>query len=194
METGDHGGDGRPYYTDDPEALGRVFVGPYLEFEPQLSFVLEDSQGVCGYVLATANTQEFFQQYENAWRPSLCRAFPQPTGDANSWTRAEQMHHEYHHPDYHAPEPTAWYPAHAHIDLLPRVQGCGFGAPMMRHILAELTALGVAGVHLGVSGRNQRALRFYARLGFVELERTGRPGEEVIYLGLRLPQHREQTA
>jgi Acetyltransferases len=194
LETGDHGADGTPFYTDDPDALGRVFVGPYLAFEPTLSFVIEDSDGVCGYVLATADSQAFFQRYEAEWRPVLTAAFPEPSGDSAGWTRAEQMHWEYHHPDLHCPQPAAIYPAHAHIDLLPRAQGRGLGGPMMRHILAELTARGVPGVHLGVSGRNARALRFYARLGFSELERTGTPGDEVIYLGLRLAKRTEGSA
>jgi protein O-GlcNAcase/histone acetyltransferase len=194
LETGDHGADGTPFYTDDPDALGRVFVGPYLAFEPGLSFVLEDSEGVCGYVLATADSKAFFQRYDTEWRPVLTAAFPEPTGDSTSWTRAEQMHREYHHPDYHCPEPADIYPAHAHIDLLPRVQGLGFGPPMMRHIVTQLRQRGVPGVHLGVSGRNERALGFYARLGFEELGRTGSPGDHVIYLGLRLAQDTEGNA
>ena len=33
------------------DALGRLFVGPYLAFEPELSLVLEDARGICGYAL-----------------------------------------------------------------------------------------------------------------------------------------------
>jgi ribosomal protein S18 acetylase RimI-like enzyme len=57
---------------------------------------------------------------------------------------------------------------------------------MMRHILAELARRGAPGVHLGVSGKNPRALAFYARLGFVELEWRGPPDDQAVYLGLRL--------
>lgn len=191
LETGDHGADGTPYYPDDADALGRIFVGPYLAFEPELSFVLEDDQGVCGYVLATTDSRKFFERYEREWRPDLVARFPEPFGDAASWSRAQQVHYEYHHPDYHCPEPYEQYPAHAHIDLVPRAQGLGYGGPMMRLIVAELHRRGVAGVHLGVSGRNQRALRFYARLGFEELGKTGAPGAEVIYLGLRISAEKE---
>ena len=51
LKTGDHGRDGEPFYRDDPDALGRIFVGPYLAYEPQLSLVVEDQHGVCGYAL-----------------------------------------------------------------------------------------------------------------------------------------------
>ncbi|MGH7287956.1 MAG: GNAT family N-acetyltransferase, partial [Myxococcota bacterium] len=51
LKTGDHGKDGEPFYREDPDALGRLFVGPYLKFEPELSLMLDDEQGICGYAL-----------------------------------------------------------------------------------------------------------------------------------------------
>lgn len=187
LETGDHGGDGTPYYTDDPDALARIYVAPYLELEPELAYVLEDEAGVCGYVLAAIDSRRFYAAYEARCRPRLAAAFPEPLGDPAGWTRAQAVHRSYHHPDFHCPEPYADHPAHAHIDLSPRAQGLGYGGPLMRHILAELAQRGAAGVHLGVSGRNARALAFYARLGFTELERCGPPADQTVYLGLRFP-------
>lgn len=187
LETGDHGGDGTPHYTDDPEALSRIYVAPYLELEPDLAYVLEDEAGICGYVLAARDSQAFYEAYEKRCRPRLAAAFPEPAGDPATWTRAQTIHRSYHHPDYHRPRPEADFPAHAHIDLAPRAQGLGYGGPMMRHVLAELARRGAAGVHLGVSGRNSRALGFYRRLGFEELERRGPPEDQTVYLGLRLP-------
>ena len=52
MKTGDYGKDGEPYFSEDPDALGRIYVGPYLEFEPELALILEDQDGVCGYAMA----------------------------------------------------------------------------------------------------------------------------------------------
>ena len=46
LKTGDYGRDGEPFYREDPDALGRIFVGPYLEFEPEFGLVVEDDQGV----------------------------------------------------------------------------------------------------------------------------------------------------
>jgi len=46
LKTGHDGEDGEALYREDPDALGRIFVGPYLAFEPDLSFVLEDDQGI----------------------------------------------------------------------------------------------------------------------------------------------------
>ncbi|MFM8283317.1 MAG: GNAT family N-acetyltransferase [Planctomycetaceae bacterium] len=186
LETGDHGRDGTPYYADDPDALGRIYVGPYLALEPDLAFVLEDEMGVCGYLLGAADSRRFYTRYEEDWRPALVARFPAPGGDPAGWNRVARVHHAYHHPDYHCPEPYDHFPAHAHIDLAPRAQGRGFGGPMMRTILGALTRRGAAGVHLGVAADNRRALAFYARLGFVELERRAAGAATTVYLGLRL--------
>ena len=80
------------------------------------------------------------------------------------------------------PEPYNQYPSHLHIDLLPRARGRGLGREMMNMLLAELTAKGSPGVHLGMGATNARAERFYRKLGFHELTRVG----DVLYLGKRM--------
>src|SRR5262249_45473118 len=151
---------------DDPEALGRIFVGPYLAFEPELSLVVEDKHGVCGYCLATLDSRTFYERYEKKWRPQLCQQFPLPSGDPADWTRAQRVHSWYHQPDYFCPEPYAGYPSHMHIDLLERARGQGIGRRMMEQLMHELKALSSPGAHLAVSVHNAAALRFYERLDF----------------------------
>jgi ribosomal protein S18 acetylase RimI-like enzyme len=186
LKTGDHGKDGEPFYREDPDALGRIFVGPYLAYEPELSLILEDEQGVCGYALAALDSRAFYARYEAEWRPQLCAQFPEPQGDPGGWTRAQQVHSWYHHPDYFCPEPYAAYPAHMHIDLLERGQGQGFGRLMMEQTMDTLRQLGSPGAHLGVSVLNKPALGFYQRLGFRELIRVGTETDGCIYLGKAL--------
>ncbi|REK18364.1 MAG: GNAT family N-acetyltransferase [Planctomycetota bacterium] len=181
LKTGDHGRDGEPFYRDDPDALGRIFVGPYLAFEPELSLVVEDEQGVCGYCLAALDSRAFYQQYDRRWRPALCEQFPYPAGDPATWTRAEHVHSWYHHPEYFCPEPYASYPSHMHIDLLERVRGQGIGRQMMQQQVKALAQRGSPGAHLAVSLKNTDAQAFYARLGFHELARTA----DDLYLGQR---------
>ena len=111
--------------------------------------------------------------------------FPAPTGAPATWTRAQQIHHLYHHPDHLIPGPPGHYPAHVHIDLLPRAQGRGLGKKMMGMILGELRRRGLPGVHLGVGADNSRAQAFYRKLGFTELCRVGGT-DGCMYMGLRL--------
>ncbi len=186
LKTGDHGQDGEPFYQDDPDALGRIFVGPYLAFEPELSLVLEDDQGVCGYTLAALDSRAFYAWYDQQWRPRLCAQFQLPTGDSSAWTRAQQVHAWYHQPDYFCPKPYEAYPSHMHIDLLQRARGRGIGRRMMEQEMNKLRELGSPGAHLGVSVRNTPALAFYQRLGFHELARKGTASDGTIYLGRTL--------
>ncbi len=186
LKTGDHGQDAEHLYQDDPHALGRLFVGPYLAFEPELSLLLEDRQGVCGYALAAADSRVFYARYDAEWRPDLCARFPAPEGDARDWTPAQQVHHCYHVPDYFCPQPHDRFPSHLHIDLLPRAQGRGFGRQMIDRLLEVLRERGSPGVHLGVSARNTRAIGFYQHLGFTELTRTGSAADGCVYMGRRL--------
>jgi ribosomal protein S18 acetylase RimI-like enzyme len=186
LKTGDHGNDGEAFYREDPDALGRVFVGPYLRFEPELALILEDDMGVCGYALGALDSRTFYDRYECEWRPNLCANFPAPTGNPSSWTRVQSIHYLYHHPDYFCPEPYEIYPAHLHIDLLPRVHRQGYGTQMMDQLMGRLRSKGAPGVHLGMAASNDRAYRFYTSLGYVDLCRHGVGEAETIYMGKRL--------
>lgn len=186
LKTGDFGKDGEPFYRDDPDALGRIFVGPYLVFEPGLSLILEDEAGICGYAFGALDSRAFYARCETEWRPKLCEQFPEPAGDSSQWTRAQQGHYLYHHPDYYCPEPYELYPSHAHIDLLERAQGRGYGRRMMEQLMRMLSERGSPGVHLGVSAFNAPAFGFYQRIGFRELIRVGIGADSCIYLGKRL--------
>ncbi len=186
LKTGDNGADGEPFYRQDPDALGRIYVGPYLAFEPQISLILQDPEGICGYALGAFDSRKFFDRYEKEWRPNLTARFPAPKGESENWTRVQQVHNTYHNPDYFMPEPYEEYPSHLHIDLLDRAQGRGFGRQMIERNLQTLRRLGSPGAHLGLSTLNPRAYGFYQHLGFKELTRVGTPSDGCIYMGIKL--------
>lgn len=56
-----------------------------------------------------------------------------------------------------------------HIDLLPGLQGRGFGRALIDAFRTALAARGVPGVHLGMDAANAGARAFHERLGFHEL-------------------------
>jgi hypothetical protein len=65
------------------------------------------------------------------------------------------------------PELLSTYPAHLHIDILPEFTGQGWGEQLMSVFLATISEdEGAHGVHLGMVATNDRARRFYYRLGF----------------------------
>ena len=74
-----------------------------------------------------------------------------------------------HAPHLAASEVLERYPSHLHIDLLPEVQGRGWGRRMMTAMEELLAAAGSHGLHFGTSVRNARAIAFYRHLGYEEL-------------------------
>ncbi|MFM1747796.1 MAG: hypothetical protein RLZZ188_1462 [Verrucomicrobiota bacterium] len=181
LRTGDSGRDARSLHAD-PAALGNVYVGAYLAFEPALALVLEDTTGVCGYALGALDTRAFQTRYVNEWLPPLRATRAAPSPPASRWNRDQQVWHLYHHPELFLPEPYAPYPSHLHIDLLPRAQGRGCGRAMMETLLSLLATRGSPGVHLAMAADNHRAAAFYSKLGFRELTRT----TDTVILGLIL--------
>ena len=53
-------------------------MGPYTTLSPELSFVVEDSEGVCGYVLAVLDSKSFYEQFKCEWLPSIVDNYPMP--------------------------------------------------------------------------------------------------------------------
>ncbi|MBM3775241.1 MAG: GNAT family N-acetyltransferase [Acidobacteria bacterium] len=151
LKTGNNGQDGEAFYREDPDALGRIYVGPYLAFEPELSLVLEDASGICGYAFGAFDSRAFFDRYEKEWRPGLCARCSEPQGDPRQWTRVHQAHYVYHHPEYFCPEPHDQFPSHLHIDLLGRARGLGYGRRMLEWVMARLRERGSPGPHLCMS-------------------------------------------
>ena len=72
LKTGDSGQDASHLF-DDPMILGHFYTGPYLTLEPELAFVLEDDQGVCGYVLGALDSTLFYQRFVKKWLPDIPR-------------------------------------------------------------------------------------------------------------------------
>lgn len=166
LRTGAAGQDATALHHD-PDLLGHVYVGPYLELAPELAFVLEDHE-VLGYVLSVADTEAFERACEEHWWPRLRRRYP--PGTFTPGTPDAAVAQLLHSPPHTDRQVTDAYPAHLHVDLLPAAQGGGHGRRLLAHLFAALEELGASGVHLGVSARNERALGFYRRLGFTTLE------------------------
>ena len=171
LKTGDLGKDATQLYGD-PKLLGQLYAAPYAALEPDLTFVLEDSEGVCGYILGAFDSKIFYERLETEWFSELRKQYPKPTGDEENWSRDEQLINQFY--KYDATDNEALehdYPSHLHIDLLPRAQGSGNGRALMETFLAALREKGSSGVHLGTSPQNVRSEKFYLKLGFQELKR-----------------------
>lgn len=164
--TGDSGVDASGLYQD-PLLLGEVYVGPYLRLAPEHALVGVDSLGVAGYVLGVPDTVAFEAECERSWWPPLRERYP--LGDYAPESPDGRIVRMIHTPPESEPDVVERYPAHLHIDLLPRLQGQGDGRRLLTVLLDGLATAGAPGVHLGVSTANQRAIGFYRRMGFTEV-------------------------
>lgn len=152
--------------VDDKLLFGHVFAAQYGMLEPEHAFVIDDgSSPAGGYVLGCLDTAAFEARLAADYWPKLQAQYP-----PNSGTRGldKMLIGMIHNPSTMDPAITAEYPSHLHIDLLPPFQG-GNGRKLMETCMDSLRADGSAGLHLGVSAQNERALGFYAHLGFSEL-------------------------
>ena len=182
LRTGAAGEDASGLY-ENLRLLGEIYVGPYLVMPDGIGFVAIDHFGAAGYVLAAVDTRSFEDWCEREWWPGLRARYPDPGPEPQS--PDEKLIAEIHRPERARPDLVSRFPAHLHIDLLPRLQGRGVGRKMMERILADLGARGVPGVHLGAEAANHRAIGFYHHLGFAVLEAD--PLEVVMGLRLESP-------
>jgi ribosomal protein S18 acetylase RimI-like enzyme len=188
LQTADDGDDATSSYVD-PALPGHVWAGAYVTLEPRLAFVLDDVDGVAGYVLGALDTADFARRCDELWWPPLRRVVPDPTDvDPAERTADERAAHLIHHPITMPRSIISRYPSHLHIDLLPRAQGAGNGRRLLATLLSAMRELGSPGVHLGVSATNTKAIGFYRHLGW---ETVADAGEHGLILGRRFdePDH-----
>lgn len=162
--TGAAGGDATHLYRN-PDLLAHVYAGPYPVADPGLTFVVVDDEGVAGYVVGTADTTAFDAWLEARWWPTLRAQHPMqddPGDGTEDHVLVRRIHERPGPPD----DLFDRYPAHLHIDLLPRAQGQGWGRRLIEALADALRARGVTGLHLGVDARNTAAIAFYERVGF----------------------------
>lgn len=168
LRTADTGSDATGILDDD-DIWAAVFVLPYVARHPELAVVVETDDGrVAGYAVATGDTDGFEEWFQHQWWPRFAERWPKPAADAV--TRQDSVL-AYAYGRRPGVEPFArHYPAHLHIDLLPELQGQGWGRRLIETLRDRLRAAGVPGVHLVAAGTNAGAIAFYERLGFTRLD------------------------
>ncbi|MZD53787.1 GNAT family N-acetyltransferase [Streptomyces sp. SID5606] len=181
VRTAHNGRDSRPVYAD-PSVLPAIFAAPYVHLDPGLAFVLDDGEGrAVGYILGTADTARFAEEFRGTWLPRVADRYPAPQGPPE--TPDAVMAGLLHDPERMVVPELAAYPAHLHIDLLPAWQGRGHGRALMREFWRALRERGVPAVHLVMATANKPARAFYDRMGFHAIAVAGMDPADVVCLG-----------
>ncbi|QYO78074.1 GNAT family N-acetyltransferase [Devosia salina] len=178
LETGDAGADATPLHND-PQLVGHIYAAPYGVLEPHNVFVAEDEQGVAGYVVGTHDTDAFAARLERDWWPALRSRY----ADAQDLTEADRGRVASILRPAHSPaDLVASFPAHIHMNLLPRLRGQRVGTRLLALWIDKARASGVTGIHLGASASNTGGIAFWTRSGFAPQREE--PG--VVWFGMTL--------
>ena len=159
--------------------LGHYFAAPYVVHAPQWCWVAADDQGVAGYLVTTPNSRSFAAWMNDDWLPAVRSLYPQR--ENSQWSPIETWIRKIIHEPAVVPDFVDEYPAHLHIDFLPRAQGQGLGGRVLKAFMEKLKAEGIPGFHLGVGITNTLAQGFYAKQGLQVIRQS--PG--VIFFGLK---------
>lgn len=162
LRTGNSGKDARELYTDK-EILGHFFAAPYVAFEPELCFILDNHTRPLGYILGTSDSRKYRQWTEQYWFPLLRQRYARESED---FTPKDRYLRELILRGYVLREELRDYPAHLHIDILPEGQGRGMGRKLMEAFMTALRKKNIPALHLEVGLSNSGAIAFYRRMGF----------------------------
>ncbi len=171
LKTADAGADATGILADDDpsadELWAEVFVLPYAARHPDLAFVVETDDGrVAGYIVGVPDTRAFEDWFATQWWPRFAQRWPKP--EAERTRQDGTLIYAYNRRAGAEPYGDQ-YPAHLHIDLLPELQGQGWGRRLIDTLAAALRERGVTGLHLVAAADNTGAVAFYTRLGFTPL-------------------------
>ena len=137
----------------DRRLMGHIYVAPYLLLAPALAFVVEDR-------------------------------YPEPAGVPPDLRTADQRRaFMIHHPAPTPPWVVDGFPAHLHMNLLPRLQRRGVGKRLLGQWLEAAAAHGARAAHVGVNRANTGARLFWAAQAFAELRDAGPPEGRTIWMG-----------
>lgn len=184
LATGDAGKDASHLYAD-PRLIGHIYTVPYAVLRPDWSFVAEDQKGVAGYVVGTPDTMAFAKDLEARWWPDLRRRYADPGPPPHTTADAKRIY-LIHHPEVPPPVVTDRFPAHMHMNLLPRAQGKGLGRTLFMTWCDRARATGVAAVHVGVSPKNAGGAAFWQACGMQALADVPESGHPVRWFGMKI--------
>jgi GNAT superfamily N-acetyltransferase len=186
LETGHAGRDASALYGD-PKLMGHIYSAPYAHLEPDLVLLAADHLGIAGFALGVMDTQAWEDRLEREWWPKLRTQYQQPSQiPVSDWTADQRRVHMIHHPARAPSEISAAYPAHLHLNLLPRLQGAGVGRFLLQAWLDLVASREPRAVHVGINRQNQRAVRFWRRTGFREIVSSTSERGRTIWMGRKL--------
>lgn len=180
--------------------LGDKLVGSFLTLSPEYCFVVENEDGLCGYLLGAPDTRQFEKKLQLAWIPDLLNKYPAPVDkirNGDQLTLGEKMIQDLHDQQTQQKNiPNCVYnnhPSICRLGLLEHVIDTSVPKRLMSCLMAALKANGKSTFIysksvqlykwrlLTLSGSNglfsvvnseteKHSLDYYSKLGFQEIQ------------------------
>lgn len=149
----------------DLDSFADMFATWYVDHEPESAWVVDEDGAATGYLLGCSDSSRAADPAAVLARHALRRGLLLRRGTAGFvWRGALDVARNL--ADLRVPVDLDEFPAHLHIDLLPRARGRGFGRRLVQGWLDRLAEAGIGGVHLGTMAENTGAVAFFATMGF----------------------------
>jgi ribosomal protein S18 acetylase RimI-like enzyme len=149
-------------------SLAEVYLTPYLDLEPESTFVVTADGRPVGYLAGCVDDARFPSEEQRlrsvidkhrlyrlpgprrfflraAYDTAICRIRRTPIAGGLADPR---------------------WPSHLHIDVMPVARGTGAAARLMELWFERLRDVGSPGCYLQTSAENERAIRFFESVGF----------------------------
>ena len=162
-------------------SLAEVYLTPYLDLEPASVFVVVVDGRPAGYLAGCVDESVFPSEKERTEAVIKKYRLFRMSGPRRFFVRAaydtallklrrQPMAGELADPRW---------PSHLHIDLLPVARGTGAAGQLMTAWFDRLREVGSPGCYLQTSAENERAVRYFERMGFTQ------HGDNPVVPGLR---------
>lgn len=165
LSTAMGGKDGQDFFYNK-DLISQYYCEPYIRFDSQYCFTVEENNTCCGYTVGASNSVEYYKWFNEIWLVKLRAQYLNCKSISTEEDRILQLIQE----DVEPSEYLKQYPAHLHINLLDTMQGKSVGSKLISTLLQKLTDDNITGVHLGVQITNLKAIGFYKHLGFKVIE------------------------
>lgn len=155
--------------AEKEKTLTLTYCEYYVERESGVCFALADENDTAvGYIICAADNRLYAKSFKPYAKKIAKISLKQGLGAYFGARMYKPFYND--------------YPAHLHIDILPKYQHSGYGTKLMNALKQELRSRNIKGVMLCVGSSNENAVRFYKKNGFKVLQNV--PGG--IYMGCKL--------
>lgn len=168
--TCDDGADGTEIFPFHKDLVADKLIGAFLTNSPEYCFVMEDEEGVCGYLLAALDHDVHDKKLEMAWLPTMQDKYPKPTHSANNLSPAEEMISSLHcHKGYTCEPLQKSYPSLVRVDMLPGRCNDAMARHALAVTVAALKTNGSHGICAEIHVGDRSTVERYSALGMKEV-------------------------